>query len=292
MIRISAGRLFLTGILNVGLAAICPVSGATLYSTTFDFLEVARTENPARALHDGWTRDNLAADDYGEIQNSISLGGNALHEFSAITTGDATQSGDFRRFPTAISTSGLGTLTLAASFFGASDDYSLVNPYAANLLVSGGPFPGFSIIDFGLHSGNGTPKSVAGLNVGLGRFNGLNNNEPVALSVGQKLAWEQWHDLVLTVDLLNNEYLSLTVDGVTQNLTGIALPRSNTSMGWLRGQLIETLRAEVVASDFPRNESNDGLLGQRLPHGNHSFRTRRLRHPGLRASFAGLAKPK
>lgn len=130
--------------------------------------------------------------------------------------------------------------------------------------VGGGPHPGFEIIGVGLGGGNGTPKSDTGVSVTLGYFNGVDNNEVIPLTVGQRLTWDAWHSVTVALDQVNDSYLFVTVDGNTQNLSGYTPGRSYDGSQWLRGQLIEGITAQIVPDDLGGVRTDDNVYWDNL----------------------------
>jgi len=187
----------------------------------------------------------------GEIQNGIAVSGNALHEVTTAGNPAAEQTIDIR--PLAPPDLALNPfMTLSVQFHAATSDLGSFNAYTASLTLNGGPHPGYEILGFNLAGGNDRPRSVTGINVGLATFNGLNNNEPVPLAVGQTLAWDIWHSLTLVANQASDRYVSLTVDGMFEDLSAYALPRSDDGGTWKRGQFMEQVVAQVI--------SNNGVL--------------------------------
>jgi hypothetical protein len=97
-------------------------------------------------------------------------------------------------------------------------------------------------------SGNGMLKSERGIDVNISAFNGVDNNSAVPLTIGQGLAWDTWHTLTLVMHQTEDHYISLTVDGEMEDLTAYPLPRSEYEGVWNRGQLMETINAQIVSS--------------------------------------------
>ena len=132
-----------------------------------------------------------------------------------------------------------------------------MNSYAGSLLVVGGPHPGYLILGFGLNSGNGAVKKEAGVSVSVTAFNGVDNHFAIPLTVGQGLAWDEWHEVELVVHQGEDRYVSLRVDGAEQDLSGYQPPRSYYEGAWLRGQWIDAVHAEIVPVDNFGAETDD-----------------------------------
>lgn len=236
-----------------------------IYKQNFNSLSAGQTQPfPGASGQDGWYRQLAVSPAYGEIQTSIALGRKALHEFTSSSLGGPVQTIDHRRI-TPPDLSRYPRITLKANFYANTSDQSAANSYIADLAVWGGPHPGFEILGFGLSSGNGTPKETAGVNVGVARFNGVDNNEPIPLAVGQNLAWNAWHVVTLVVDQARDRYVSLEVDGKVQDLSAYPLPRSNTAPNvWERGQLMQTLQAQIVPNGGYGDSSEDDIYWDNL----------------------------
>lgn len=233
----------------VFLSALAPTavkSADTIYQSNFDGLSLGETQPfPGAAGHDGWHSLNAPGSAFGEIQDTITNGGRALHEFAPGNNPPGAQTID-RRNLGSIDITAATNITLTADFYAHTSDLSATNSYTAHLLMEGGPSPGFKILYFGLFGGNGIPKSTTGVNIGLEAFNGAGSSN-IPLTVGQNLTWDTWHTVSLSIDQVADRYISLTVDGQTQDLSAYQPPRSLVnSTDWVRGQLIEQLLTQVV----------------------------------------------
>ena len=241
-----------------------PAFAGIVYQTDFDTLTTGETQPyPGHTGQDGWYDAFSNSPAYGEIQNSIANIGNALHEHTGIANPSHQQKYD-KRLITPPDLLATPLITLSVDFYAHTSDLEATNTYNAGLSVTGGPHPGFGIIGFGLGSGNGTPKGTAGVNVGLGYFNGFNNNEPVPLTVGQTLNWDSWHSLTLVANQTLDHWVSLTVDEETQDLSEYLLPRSLDGENWLRGQLMEEILAEIIPIDNFGYETDDDVYWDNL----------------------------
>ncbi len=247
--------------LAAGLLLACALARADLvYGESFDALTPGVTQAfPGDAGQGGWFSALALSPAYGEIQGAVALSGLALHEFTSATNPPAVQTIDRRDF-TAFDVSGSPLISLSFDFYAHSSNLAAVNIFSAVLEASGGPHPGFQIIGVGLGAGNGTPKSVTGLNVGLAAFNGIDNNGPIALGVGQGLAFDAWHHLSVSLNQAQDRWISITVDGQTQDLSAYMPPRSFLDGGVSqRGQLIETLAASLIPDDLGGVRSDDDI---------------------------------
>jgi len=140
----------------------------------------------------------------------------------------------------------------------------MMNPYNASLSAEGGPHPGYQILGVGIGGGNGLPRAMTGVGIGLSSYNGSNNNEAVSLTIGQGLAWDEWHHVAVAIDQAADEYLSVTVDGAKQFLPGVRLPRRENDGVWKRGSLIETLTATIVPLELSGMRTDDDIYWDNL----------------------------
>ena len=240
--------------------------GTTIYQTSFDNLALGQTQPfPGAPGQDGWYRVLAAGAAIGEIEPAIAHPGRALHELAPSTNQAALQTID-RRDISPVNIAADSMITLASDFFSHSSDLSRVNNYLADQLIEGGsPQDGFvngsEVIGFHLRAGNGTAKSVTGLNVSLDTFNGSNNNEPIStLTVGQHLSWDTWHTLSLLINPVADRYVSLTVDGQTQNLSAFPLPRVLLANAqWVREPLIEDVFTQIVPDNVGGTTTSDDV---------------------------------
>lgn len=239
-------------------------SAATVYETTFDTLTPGRTQPPPGAAgQDGWHRVLAEGAALGEIQGAVAHSGQALRQFAPAANPPGLQTIDAR----ALTPPDLGAspvVTLSFDFYAHGSNPEALNPFHASLGVAGGPHPGYEIVAVSLAGGNGTPRALTGVCVGLAAFNGADNNEPVPLTVGQGLAWDAWHHVTVALNQATDEYLHLTVDGQTQSLRGTRLPRSEDGGVWRRGQLMESLIASILPLDFAGAQTDDDIYWDNL----------------------------
>lgn len=245
-----------------------------VYKSNFNSLAAGLTQPfPGAPRQDGWFSELALPPAYGEIQKDIALGRHALHEFTSPSVPDLTQTID-KRFITPPDLSRYPLITLQVDFYAHTSDLTASNTYDAVIIVSGGPHPGFEMMQFNVNSGNGTPKGIAGVNISLSRFNGVNNNERIPLSVGQNLAWDTWHRVTLVADQAGDHYISLKVDGKSEDLSAYTLPRSEVAPGvWERGQLMNAIEAVIAPNINFGGASDDDIYWDNLnitverPHG-------------------------
>ncbi len=238
---------------------------AVYYATNFDDLALGPTQHhPGSETQDWWFYG--VRPDFDEIQDEIVVKcGRALRLHVSIDDDPFEQTIVKREIaPPDLSRSPV--VTLEADFYAVTSDQEAVNEYYTTLGVFGGPHPGYCIMEFGLFSGNGTAKNVRNVNVGIAYFNGVDNNVPVALTVGQGLAWETWHHVKLVIDQRADCYVSLTVNGDTELLGDYALPRSFDwdAQEWKRGQLIDHIQACIHALHWDTDKSSDDIYWDNL----------------------------
>lgn len=235
-----------------------------VYKTTFDRLASGRTQPfPGAAGQDGWYQELALEPGYGEITNEMAVSGQALHQFTSSAVPGLTQTIDKRliappdlnRYP---------FITLQVSFYARTNNLSARNSYDAFIAVNGGPHPGYEIIGFSVNSGNGTPRSRAGVNIVLNSYNGQDNNIPISPAVGQQLTWETWHEVTLVVNHAQGRYVSLTVNGQTESLSAYCLPRSELDGVWQRGRLMEEIVANIAPHVGFGDASEDDIYWDNL----------------------------
>lgn len=251
---------------TTALWASAALAADVLYQTDFDNLMVGLTlPYPGHPHHGGWYSAYAPGDAYGEIQELIANDGRALHEHTDITNNTGEQTIDRRDLiPPDLQATPI--ITLSVDFYCHTSDWWAVNTYMANLSVWGGPHPGFEITGFRVSGGNGVPKIDTGVGVVIYGFNGSDNNDHIPLTVGQNLAWDSWHSVTLVIDHANDTYVSITVDGETEDLTGYLPPRSFDGSQWVRGQLMEYIIAQIVPTDWsnPPDETDDEVYWDNL----------------------------
>lgn len=234
-------------------------SKITVYKENFSSLSPGPTQPfPGATDQDGWFSQLARYPAYGEIGGEIALGAKGLHEFTSSSIDGPVQTID-KRLITPPDLSRYPRITLQVNFYARTSDLSAANTYFSEIIVGGGPHPGFEVLGFGITSGNGISKEIDGVNVGFASFNGGDNNEPIFPTVARNLAWDTWHAVTLVVDQTKDRYVSLEVDGRSEDISTYALPRSNTAPDvWERGQLMETIQALIIPSaDFGGSSDDD-----------------------------------
>lgn len=263
--------LLLPGLLVIPSGTVAPridravKAKVVLYRSNFNSLSAGLTQPfPGAPRQDGWFSELALPPAYGEIQKDIARGRQALHEFTSVSVPDFTQTID-KRFITPPDLSSYPIITLQVDFYAHTSDLSASNVYGAVLGVTGGPHPGFQMLEFSVNSGNGVPKADAGVNIGLSRFNGVDNNEPIPLSVGQNLAWDTWHRVIVVANQASDRYVSITVDRQSEDLKAYLLPRSDVAPGvWERGQLMEEIQAVIAPNAEFGGASDDDIYWDNL----------------------------
>ncbi|MEY4702013.1 MAG: hypothetical protein RL326_2200 [Pseudomonadota bacterium] len=234
-------------------------SKIAVYKQNFSSLNAGPTQPfPGATNQDGWFSQLAVYPAYGAIEGDIALGAKALHEFTSSSLGGPVQTID-KRLITPPDLSRYPRITLQVNFYAHTSDLSAANTYFSEIIVGGGPHPGFEVLGFGITSGNGISKELAGVNVGMASFNGVDNNEPIFPTVARNLAWDTWHAVTLVVDQSRERYVSIEVDGRSEDLSAYSLPRSNTATDvWERGQLMETIQTLIVPNaDFGGSSDDD-----------------------------------
>ncbi len=234
--------------------------GATFsYQENFNSLSVGHTQPfPGAPGQGGWFNASAQGSAFGEIQSTVANTGRALHEFTATTNPNGQQTIDKRNFST-VDVNGLPLVTLSLDFYAHTSNLNAVNSFIADMTALGGPGGPFNVIEIGLGGGNGTPKSTTGVSVTLAAFDGVINNGPIPLSVGQHLAFDTWHSVSVTLDQVLDRYVSITVDSNTQNLSAF-IPRRDFPGGIpTRGHLIDHLSAQVIPTDVGGVQTDDDI---------------------------------
>jgi hypothetical protein len=263
--------LLLPGLLVIPSGTLAPTMGSAarakvvVYKSNFNSLNAGLTQPfPGAARQDGWFSELAISPAYGEIQKDNALGRHALHEFTSVSVPNFTQTID-KRLITPPDLSRYSIITLQVDFYAHSSDLNASDVYGVALAITGGPFPGFEIMQFSVNSGNGVPKGESGVNIGLSRFNGVDNNEPIPLTVGQNLAWDSWHRVTVIADQASDHYISLTVDRQSEDLSAYLLPRSEVAPGvFERGQLMEEIQAVIAPNSDFGGASDDDIYWDNL----------------------------
>lgn len=230
-----------------------------VYDTNFDGLTIGTTANPSLLGHDQWFADLAVPPGYGEIQGTVAVAGLALHEFTGVQSPTGLQTVDRRPLVSPDLTL-RPIIELRARFLCRTSDVTAINTYYASLGAHGGPHPGFEMLKFELLSGNGASKA-SGVDVVINRWdNAVCNGGPIALTVGQDLAWNAWHEIVVVADQSTGRYIGVTVDGAYQDLGANLLPLSFIGSCGQRGQRIDELVAQVVPTDWIDNSGSVPVL--------------------------------
>jgi hypothetical protein len=240
----AASILFFIG--SALLIAAAENTGLIIYETDFESLDTGLTQPyPGAPGQGGWYNAQAAADSYGEIAGEPAGQNRALHESAGINSPAHAQTFDVKALtPPDLSIYPL--VRFSVRFMARTNDIASRNTYDSSLRVSGGPHPGYVIMEIALSAGNGPTREETGVNVDIIGFNGLDNNMALPLTVGRGLAWDQWHSAEVIIDQYSDRFVSVTVDEQTQDLGEYSLPRSYFEGEWLRGELMEILQAEIV----------------------------------------------
>lgn len=230
----------------------------TIYEQGFDSLTAGRTGNPPRAGQDLWYAALAVGEGFGEIRAHVGNPSQALHEFAPASTPAGWQTIDARDLEP-VDISSLPSVSLSADFRASSSDLSTRNGYMARLEIRGGPHPWYTINGFTLEGGGGRSKAETGLAVTIYGFNGADNNFPLQPEVGQGLAWDTWHQILIEVSPATGYYLGITVDGAYEDLSRFMLPRNELDGVWRQGGLIERIEALVVPNDWGSERSDDHI---------------------------------
>lgn len=226
---------------------IAQAFGINVYQTDFDSLTEGSTlPLPGRDGQDGWYNTITANHSYGEIQSGVANTGRALHELSDRHSLDGESTIDTR--PVTDPDLYLNPIvTLTFDFYCSSSDYDNTNIYHAHINVTGGD-EGLEVLSLHLSGGNGQAKSDTGVGVVLYSYsNDANNNVDIPLSVGQSLEWDTWHHLELIIDQASDKYVSLTVDGDTEDIGSYTLLRNGQDLYWYRGNEMDYLNVMIFS---------------------------------------------
>lgn len=239
-----------------------PAQADVILAENFNSLTLGFTQPaPGAPGHGGWYSAEIVSPSFGEIQNTLANTGNALRVFSSSANVDAQQA-NVAHTVGPINVSASTNITLRADVYASSSDLAAQNSYLGR--VSARSADGFfEILGFELFSGNGDVKSTDRVDLTLNVFNSaIDNNTGFFPAVGEDLAWDTWHSIVLVADQVADEYISLTVNGMTQSLTGLPLPRFGAPR--IRGQEIELLDVQLIADDSFGALTDDQLFVDNL----------------------------
>ena len=230
-----------------------------LLNTNFDNLTTGLITAPTTTGQDLWEKVLADYGGYGEIQSNLAISGKALHLHTTTTAPNRFQTIVSRPFGM-VDVNSAGTLVLQGDFYPSTSNLNAVNNFVASIAARGGPHPGFDLIRVDIGAGNGTPKGQTGAFISLPAYSPTANNiVPIPLTVGQNLAWNTWHSLMVAIDQRNNRYVSVTVDGVKQNLSAYLPSHSFDGTQWLRGRFIEYLVIDLVPDDVGGDRTDDDI---------------------------------
>lgn len=238
-------------------AFAAPVFGQdVIYETNFDSLAVGLLPAPPGAANqDFWYYVVRGTDGVSEIQSVIANSGHALHEYASQAADIYVQTFDARSINPAVDVFGMTLVMLTVDFYAHSSDLTTTDFYNAFIKVTGGPHPGYEIIAMGISSGNGALKNERKLDLDFAAFNGVDNNYIFSTAAGRTLEWDTWHTVTIVIDQNSEHYVSITVNGVTEDVSTHPLPRSNDSGVWKRGRLIDAISAGLIAN----GQSDDNI---------------------------------
>jgi len=211
---------------------------------------------PGNEYQGGWYRVLADGGAYGEIQDAVSVNGNALHEFAPASNPCGAQTIDGHEVFCS-DLGGLPFVTLEADFLARCSNLNATNPYTASLACESYTSSICEMIGFSANGGNGETRLATGVSVGASCFNGVDNNQPLPLQVGQHLAWDTWHHVKVAIDQGGDRYLYIEVNGERQNLTEFRPPQGEAAGVWSRGQTLERLLAQVISCPWEAPNFSD-----------------------------------
>jgi hypothetical protein len=167
----------------------------------------------------------------------VAYSGKALHEFKDSSALRLVSPPNLSQSP---------HIVLQVDFYASSQDRESINEFDAFLGIFDNTHPGYEILGFKLISGPG-PGWKDGVNIELNVFNGADNNFPIHPEAGQNLAWDAWHRVTLIAHQTKDHYVSLTVDGRTDDLSAYPLPRFDSGNGiFERGEKIQKILTHII----------------------------------------------
>ncbi len=242
------------------LGAVVPSTAETIvYSTDFEDCTAGDlTGHPGAADQDWWYR-SLSGDASAQILGSGGDPGRCLELYAPITNASGVQTYGYREFDEWVDLTQVAIVRLSFDVFCRSSDTTTQNLYRADVEAVGGPHPGFLIGGVRLVSGQQAPRDVTGLDVQVFHSPVGSGGLPIPLTVGQDLAWDTWHHVQLVIDHAGDEYVSITVNGETQDIAGYRPPRSWYEGEFLRGQRLEKVQGVIYASEWgdPVQQTDD-----------------------------------
>ena len=232
-----------------------------VYQTNYDSMtDGLVTAFPGTPGQDGYYDAGIPGT-FSLIESTNAVCGQALQQVSPSTIGTGGQTAVVRQV-TPVSLATHPVVTLSVDFFSHSSDLTLTNPYSADIRAQQNGLG--DVIRINVGGGNDNAKSVTGVNFTIAEYNGSNNNFEVPTTVGRNLAWDSWHQVTLVEDYSTSNYVSLTVDGQTENLAGIPLPRSFPTNTPTLPVEIDFVNQEIVAVEFPGQATTDTIYWDNL----------------------------
>ena len=250
------------------LGLVAQSQAGIIYQTNYDSLALGQiSPTPGTAGQDGYFDDSADyPTTYSAVQAAIALSGNALLQVSPVSTSNAVQTIAGRNVP-AVLLAANPVVTLSVDFYSDTSNLSFANPYGATLDVQQMTGKLGTVAQITIGAGNGPAKSQTGVNVNLSEYSAaVTNNVQVPTTVGRGLAWDAWHHITLVEDYGRGTYVALTVDGSTEDLSGIPLPQSFdelTSTPFLPTQ-IDRIDQQIIAGRFPSQATTDMVAWDNL----------------------------
>lgn len=225
-------------------------AAATVCATDVDALALGSLQyHPGSAAQDHWYATHLEPGQVIEVQDAVAVAGRA---FRMLAPGALPYlQAEIKKDVSPPDLSAEPVVSLSFAFLGDSSDLSVMNSYEGLVQAVGGPHPGYTILAAKLFSGNGAVRSEVGLTLELGRFEpSIPGNESLQPEVGRNLAWNAWHTVTIVLDQAADRYVSVTVDGQTEDLSAYRPPRTWYEGDWLRGELIESVSLWTITSPW------------------------------------------
>lgn len=245
------------------LAAIClgttALAATSIYSTDLDDLAAGPLAgHPGSPDQDWWYRV-MAGLATAEVHPTHGHPSQCLELFAPASNGDGSQTYGIRELDD-VPLWRVPQLTLRFDAYLTTSDQTTSNQYLAQVSLLDLTEALGLVTSVAFVAGeHGIPRDVSGLDVVvLGYVEGI-SNLPLPLTVGQDLSWDAWHTVELVLSPATGFYVSLTVDGATQDLSQHMTPRFPVQGQWQPAEFIDTIECDVVSFEWgdPVQQTDD-----------------------------------
>lgn len=246
--------------LLIALLPLGPAAAATvIYTTDFEALSPGSLATHPGTPEQDWWYGQVTGEAVAEINASAGHPGQCLNLLAPASNNSGVQTYGQREV-LQVDLTDVKLISLSFDFYCTANDLTTQNLYRAQFACTGGPHPGYAITTLSLVGGHSAPRDQTGVNVEVANYvEGVGGGLPYVPLAGQGLAWDTWHTVQVVIDQAADRYVSVTIDGETEDISQLLPPRSLVDGDFLRGQLLEKIHGVIYSNEWgdPLQETDD-----------------------------------